>query len=269
MIGTVDSSNLLADTTAGGNGPISYTLPQGFSTLGAQVSHDSQMLYLLISNGSQCQLMLVQGNTSDGVAGLVTVDSEYACSLPLGSGDISFLDGSAGTTDDDAYLIADGADVLTVPAGGGTPTSTAIQSPSGTPQIMGLAQAGSGTNSVLFGVDGASASLVTIDGSGAETVVQSLPVTPQGSTSLDFSTASGALYLMTNGLAYVSGNPQASAFTLLGAPTTGTVSLVVAGSAFIGNSAGGSGSGAIDPLALLGLGGLALARWRRRPAKPA
>jgi len=265
-IGTVDSSAPATDNTAGGNGPLSYALPAGFTTIGAKVSIDSQGLFLLGSNGGTCQLYAVNPSGSGGVAGITAVDASYNCS----GKDFAFLNGT-GLGEQDAYLIADGANVLGVPAGGGTLQSYVFSNQA---NIQGVVDVNSSPNDTQYGVDASTQELVqlnfdTTTFTGTETDVSALsvnstPVVFSGSTSLDFSILSDTFYVYTGGALYAvagvfSGTPTVAG---LGAAPGGTLAMTVAanGNVSVSNNVK-AGGGAFTPAALLPLLGMA---WLRR-----
>ena len=260
-IGTVDSGSVSIDNTAGQNGPLGYSLPSGFSTIGAKVSLDTQTLYLLASNNGVCQLFSVNTSGSNSSASLSEVNGSYSCSSQSGNGDFAFLNGSGGSSGLDAYLVANGEDVLEIPVGGGTPSSIAVGNPSGgIGNIQGVVDVGSSPNDLQYGVDASTQQLVQLNlGNGAETDIGAIPVAFSGSTSLDYSTASGNFYLYTNGTAYAD-QLSSSTLTNLGNPPGGTLALTVAGNVSVVNN---GNAGAVAPALLLPLAGLAYLRRRR------
>jgi hypothetical protein len=261
-IGTVDSSSPGVDNTSGNNGSLSYSLPSGFYTVGAKVSSDNATLYLLASDGGVCQLFSVNttGNSS-GQASLTEVNGSYGCSTATGNGDFGFLNGSGGSSGLDEYLVANGADVLEVPVGGGTPASIEIGNPNGgVGNIQGVVSVGTSPNDIPYGVDASTKELVQLNlGTGGETDINALPFTFSGSTSLDYSTASGNFYLYTNGALYSDSITYGVDSSSLGNLPSGTLAVTVAGNVGVTNSNGG----AFAPALLLPLGALALLRRRR------
>lgn len=262
-IGTVDSSNPGVDNTSGNNGPLSYSLPSGFSTIGAKVSADNAALFLLASDGGVCQLFSVNttGNSS-GQASLSEVNGSYSCSTATGNGDFGFLNGSGGSSGLDAYLVANGADLLEVVVGGGSTSSLEIGNPNGgVGNIQGVVSVGTSPNDIPYAVDASTQELVELNlNTGAETNVNALPFTFAGSTSLDYSTASGNFYLYTNGALYSDSINYGVDSSSLGNLPSGTLAVTVAGNVGVTNSSSG---GAFAPALLLPLGAMALLRRRR------
>jgi hypothetical protein len=276
-IGTVDSANPSTDTTSSNknNGPLNYSLPNGSTAIGAEVSLENQTLYLLATNSGSCQLYSVDTSGSNGTAALTAVDSSYACSPAAGSGDFTFVNYSGSTSVTDAYLVAEGSDVLEVPAGGGAPTAYAVSNPAGSSgNVWALADEGTSAGDILlYGVDAGTQQLFQLNlnstaQTASETNVTAAPVTFSGSTSFDYSTSSGTLYLYTGGELYAYGgvpypnNLSSGALAILGKMPGGTLAMAVANGASITNN-----SGAMSPATLLPL--LALAGLRRRRARRA
>jgi hypothetical protein len=262
-IGTVDSSAPGTDNTAGNNGPLSYSLPGGYYTIGAKVSDDAQALYLLAYNGSNCALFAVNANGgSNGAANLNQVQS-YSCSISSGGGDFGFIDGSGGLVLDE-YLVANGPDLYVVTAGGASVNSAAVENTSGSAaNLTGVA--GIGSSGEQLAIDTSVEDLVELNlGTSpvTETGVAALGLSPGGSTSLDYSTASGIYYLYTNGQLY--GATSASGgFTGLGDAPGGTLSMSAAENVAVDNNGNGGAFGPAVLLPLLGLFGL---RRRKRQA---
>ena len=259
-IGTVDSSAPAADNTVGNNGPLAYSLPSGFSAIGAKVSTDNQTLYLLASDGGVCQLFSVNtAGDNNASAALTEVNGSYSCSTQTGNGDFAFLNGSGGSSGLDGYLVANGEDVLRVPVGGGTPASIAIGNPNGgVGNIQGVVDVGSSPSDVQYAVDASTQELVQLNlNTGAEIDINPLQLTFAGSTSLDYSTASGNFYLYTNGVLYSDSTSTGAA--ILGSAPGGTLAMTVAGNVSVTNN----GGGAFAPALLLPLGAMALLRRRR------
>ena len=258
-IGTVDSSAPAADNTVGNSGPLNYSLPSGFSAIGAKVSTDNQTLYLLASDGGVCQLFSVNTTgDSNANAALTEVNGSYSCSTQSGNGDLAFLNGSGGSSLD-GYLVANGGDVLHVPVGGGTPASIAIGNPNGgVGNIEGVVDVGSSPNDSQYAVDASTQELVQLNlNTGAETNINSVPVTFSGSTSLDYSAASGNFYLYTNGALYA--DTLSGGASNVGFVPGGTLAVTVAGNVSVTNN----GGGAFAPALLLPLGVMAFLRRRR------
>ena len=258
-IGTVDSSAPAADNTVGNSGPLNYSLPSGFSAIGAKVSTDSQTLYLLASDGGVCQLFSVNtAGDSNASAALTEVNGSYSCSTQTGNGDFAFLNGSGGSSLD-GYLVANGENLLNVPVGGGTPSSIAIGNPSGgVGNIQGVVDVGSSPSDIRYGVDASTQELVQLNlSTGAETDINPLQLTFGGSTSLDYSTASSNFYLYTNGVLYSDNTSTGAA--ILGSAPGGTLAMTVAGNVSVTNN----GGGAFAPALLLPLGVMAVLRRRR------
>ena len=262
-IGTVDSASPGVDNTSGNNGPLSYSLPSGFNTIGAKVSSDNATLYLLASDGGVCQLFSANttGNSS-GQASLTEVNGSYGCSTATGNGDFGFLNGSGGSSGLDAYLVANGADLLEVVVGGGSTSSLEIGNPNGgVGNIQGVVSVGTSPNDIPYAVDASTQELVELNlNTGAEINVNALPFTFAGSTSLDYSTASGNFYLYTNGALYSDSITYGVDSSSLGNLPSGTLAVTVAGNVGVTNSNSG---GAFAPALLLPLGALALLRRRR------
>jgi hypothetical protein len=275
-IGTVDSSTPGTDNTSSNNsgGPLNYTLPNGSSTIGAKVSPENQTLYLLVANSGVCQLYSVDTAGSSGSAAMTVVNSNYPC-LPLpGTGDFAFLNYSGSASKTDSYVVADGSNILEVPAGGGAATSIAVINSLGDEaNIWGLADEGSSAGdalNALYGVDVGTKQLfqLSLDANaqtGTETDIAAVPVTFSGNTSLDYSSVSSTLYLYTGSVLYAYGgipypnNVSAGAFPILGNMPAGTLAMAVAGNASVTNN-----SGALTPVTLLPLLALATLRRRRR-----
>ncbi len=278
VIGTVDSSSPATDNTVGGHGPLSYALPAGFTAIGAEVSLGSQILYLLASNGSSCQLFSTSISGNSGFAGVSAVDASFSCTQPTGTGDLAFLNESGGGSTLDSYLVSSGEDILFVPPGGGTPTTLAITTPSGgEANIQGVADVGTYPNDSQFGVDASTQQLVQLQlklTSGTETNLGSLAqVTFFGRTSLDYSPASQNLYLYTDGQLYslslssfmASGGVATDVIAPLGAVPAGTLAMAAANGISVSNNSNGDGGGGVfTPAALLPLLSMAFLRRRRR-----
>src|SRR5579872_4309377 len=79
-IGTVDSADPSADNTSSKNnsGPLNYTLPNGATVVGAHVSLEDNILYLLAVNNGTCQLYSAN-TSSSGSASVSPVDASYPC----------------------------------------------------------------------------------------------------------------------------------------------------------------------------------------------
>jgi hypothetical protein len=267
-IGTVDSSAVGTDNTSGGNGPLSYTLPSGYATVGAKVSDDSQTLFLLTYNGTACQLFAVNADGgSGGAAQLTGVNSAFDCTINAGGGDFDFLNGTGGSATDE-YLVANASSLLEIAAGGASASASAVSNASGgSGDLVGVANVGSSPNFEQYGIDAGTGEVVQL-GLGTdpatEADVVSLGFSTGGSTSFAYSEASGAYYLYTNGGAYAT-DSLSSGFTALGSTPGGTVSLVPAENVAVSNS----GGGAFGPAALLPLLGLAALRRRKQARQEA
>jgi hypothetical protein len=262
QIGTVDSSNPSSDNTAGNRGPLSYSLPSGYSTVGAKVSDDAQTLFLLAYNGSTCQLFAVNtSGGSSGSAGLTAEDGSFSCTISSGAGDFDFINGTGGSAID-AYLVADGTELDEIAAGGASASGLTVETPSGgSTNLVGLASVGSSPNAAQYGIDAATDYLVQLGlgtSPASETNVVALGFTPSGSTSLDYSPDSGSYYLYSGGQVYASSTP-ASGFSAIGSAPGGTLSVAAAESVGVSNN-----GGAFGPAGLLSLLGLAALRRRRR-----
>ena len=261
-IGTVDSSAPSTDNTAGNNGPLSYSLPSGYYTIGAKVSDDAESLYLLGYNGSTCQLFAVNANGgSNGAANLTAVQS-FGCTISSGGGDFSFVDATGGSALDE-YLVANGPSLYEIGAGGSSVNSgTAENSNGGTANLVGIASAG--TTGALFAIDTSVEDMVQLNlGTSpvGETGVTALGFAPSSNISLDYSLNSGIYYLYTGGELY-GATSAVSGFAALGGVPDGTLSMSAAENVAVDNSNGG----AFGPAALLPLLGLAALRRRKKVA---
>ena len=129
-----------------------------------------------------------------------------------------------------------------------------------------MADEGSGSSAVQWGVDAGTQELVTLSlDAGTETNKASAPVTYSGSTSLDYSTTSGTLYLYTGGQLYAYGgtpypnSPSTGDVSELGNMPGGTLARAVANGAQVSNNGGAFAPAGLLPLALLAV----LVRRRR------
>lgn len=260
-IGTVDSSAPSSDNTSGNNGPLSYSLPSGYYTIGAKVSYDAETLFLLAYNGSTCELFSVNANGgSDGAADLTGVQS-FNCSISSGAGDFGFIDGTGGSALDE-YVVANGAELYEIGAGGASSATLSVENSSGgTANVVGVINVG---GSEQLAVDASVDDLVELNlGSSpvTESGISALGFAPSTNTALDYSVASGTYYLYSGGELYGSTAPG-SGFSALGGAVGGTVSMTAAENVAVNNS----GGGAFGPAALLPLLGLAALRRKRRAA---
>ena len=273
FIGTVDSSHPAVDTTPGGNGPLQYSLPSGYFAIGAKVSQGT--LYLLASTSttststasSTCQLFSVNTVTG-GSAGVTAVGASYTCPSLIGTIDFAFFNGSSGASEPGAYVIADGANVLSVPAGGGAPTSISINGGAG--NVQGIVDVGSSPNDNTYAMDVNAMELVQLNlATGAETNVTSLSAVTLGFfgnsvVALDYSTTSSNFYIYANQYMYSVTSTANGTVTPLGATPGGVVTVVLADGLAINNSGVYRSSGAFAPALLLPLAAMAFLRRRRQ-----
>lgn len=238
-IGEIDSAAPSVDITP--DGPLSYALPGGYVTIGADVHPGSKLLYLVARNAStsRCQLFSIAPSAGDPAP--VAIDSSYACTSAAADFDVLAEDYAVYE-----YVLAAGTSIIDVLHDNGddsnlfSAASLPATSTGGSDAAL-VATADDGHT--VYGVDRGTASLVKLDvnfSNDAPTSVSeksalplSVPLT--GSTSLDISLSSHTMYLMTGGAVYQLSTASGSA-SRLGAVPAGAVAVV----AEQGLDAGGS-----------------------------
>lgn len=239
--GAVDSATPNIDRTPGG--PVSYSLPGGYLTVGADVGNDTHLLYLLGRNGSNCQLFATDPSSEDNA--IVAKDSAYACAATPGDFDLLSQTGNS----DYEYLLAQLENVIDViHEGTGQFSHTALpvtrydNSSTGAAQLTSIAVATT-ANDRIYGVE--SERLVQLqpvfDRNGNPTRLQpvgnvGLALTSQTPQSLDSSSTSGRLYLL-NGNELLLVDAGNGFLSKLGTVPAGTVSVVAAGALVENDSA--------------------------------